>query len=255
MYRKIKNLKLPYFRTINLPKFTRPKLPKFRFLQAGLDSISPSKKRIALLGALAVALAAALLFVNTPPKENWCEEDFAFYSTEGKPAVEPTLEAPAIVLQGTGLDAATYRGVKVGDSAKEALEKYNWKDFELVVFREGEMYGDYDLTKEYNAKIAKAADLVKEMDEIMSHKYALKLRMQVYKQNGRLITRSYLKGKDGLQPFQKLMYVFALEIEDGKVHTIVAENNYLKELNSCLEDNGGLLPESDEYNWLRLLAE
>jgi len=259
MREKLRGVKLPSLKNLHWPKIPSLKsahVPEgLKLPNLKLSSLSASELRIGVLSLFALVLLACLAYWKAPMNGNWSDEDFSFYNDSGSPVMEPSLDNPLVVSQIGAQEAVTFRGVRVGDDAKEALKKYNWRDYELVVFKAGELYGDYDLTREYNARAANIDDLINLMDEIVRKGYALKLRVLVYKQNGKLITRSRLNGDDGLQPFQKLMYIFAMEIEDGKVHTVVAENNYLREMARCYELNNGMLPENDSYEWLRILGK
>ncbi|MCL1803094.1 MAG: hypothetical protein FWG30_05545 [Eubacteriaceae bacterium] len=211
--------------------------------------------KIIVYAAIALLLAAALFLTRQPPKQSWFEEDFIIYSFDKQIHKQPSLSMPVCILQDPTEEAKTYRGIGIGDEARDLLSAYDWKDWEFVVFGNGEEYGNYDLTKEYNAKISNANDFASYLDDFSEKGYAAKLRVLVYKQNGRLVTRSHLNGKDGLQAYQKLMYIFAAEIEDGCVHTIVVENNYYRELAKCYAENNGLVPDNENYKWLKLLGQ
>jgi hypothetical protein len=44
-------------------------------------------------------------------------------------------------------------------------------------------------------------------------------------------------------------------MEDSVIDTITIENNYYRELAKCYQINNGLIPETEEYGWLRALGE
>ena len=87
-------------------------------------------KRIGFILLLAIALCLGGCQKDNRREDvnNWCMEDLKFYDYEGKPAWELTIDNRVISLRDKeGLQ--TYRGVMIGDDAKEVLSQYNMDDF------------------------------------------------------------------------------------------------------------------------------
>ena len=87
-------------------------------------------KRIGVILLLAIALCLGGCQKDSRREDvnNWCMEDMKFYDYEGKPVWELTIDNRKISLRDkAGLQ--TYRGVKIGDDAKEILSQYNMDDF------------------------------------------------------------------------------------------------------------------------------
>ena len=93
-------------------------------------------KRIGVILLLAIALCLGGCQKDSRREDvnNWCMEDMKFYDYEGKPVWELTIDNRKISLRDkAGLQ--TYRGVKIGDDAKEILSQYNMDDFIYEIVR------------------------------------------------------------------------------------------------------------------------
>ena len=91
-------------------------------------------KRIGVILLLVIALCLGGCQKDNRREDvnNWCMEDLKFYDYEGKPAWELTVDNRVISLRDKG-GLQTYRGVMIGDDAKEVLSQYDMKDFKFEI--------------------------------------------------------------------------------------------------------------------------
>ncbi|MCL1913235.1 MAG: hypothetical protein FWG10_05010 [Eubacteriaceae bacterium] len=215
--------------------------------------LARNKRALAALLVCVVGLAAFTFYAYAKKPPGWSSSDFVFYNEKGEVVLEWTLKRPFIATVEESDHLETRQGIKIGDDAEEALKTCNFEDFEITFFRKGVAIGDPEITREYVAKIKNVEDLVGFLPEIAEKEYAFKISVTTYKQAGKLVTRSQLKN-DGLQPFEKQKYTMSMEIEDNKVCALSFENNYLRELDRCLEINDGVVPDTSDYDWIRKLS-
>ncbi len=197
----------------------------------------------------------------------WRESDFVFYNEEGDIIAQPDADGVAqtrIDLNDAGEDAETDRGVKIGDDAKEALEEYNLTDSEFYIIDNESGAEDVRLTEWYNSLAPDGEALVSFLDEIDDRGCSVLIITHIYKQNGKLLTRSKLdydeldsKRASAIADLEsKLLYnIFYIQTQGMKISYISTWNRYYYELCLARLHNDGVLPDTEDYEWLRDLGQ
>lgn len=79
------------------------------------------------ISALVLAMIMCLLCVGCSGGQEWTQQDFAFYNADGKENIVISDEVSILVMSLNQTDenpAYTFRKVKIGDDAKDALKLY-----------------------------------------------------------------------------------------------------------------------------------
>ena len=151
---------------------------------------------------------------------NWCMEDLKFYDYEGKPAWELTLDNRVISLRDkAGLQ--TYRGVMIGDDAKEVLSQYNMDDFIYEIAgnsKSKDKSKSYDqaraLTEEY--KDVAPEEMLGRLAEISDFDVVFYYSTMVYLLDGKFYRSSEMSDEDNHD------YAFWIQfyIKDEKIDNV-----------------------------------
>ena len=197
----------------------------------------------------------------------WRDKDFVFYNEEGDIIAQPNAGGVAetrIDLNDAGEDAQTHRGVKIGDDAKEALKEYNLTDSDFYIIDNESGTEDEKLTALYRTLAPDGQALVSFLDEIDDRDCSVLFITYIYKQNGRLVTRSKLD-RDELESNRaavvaefesKLLYnIFYIQTYEMKISYISTWNRYYYELCLARLHNDGVMPDTEDYEWLRALGQ
>lgn len=197
----------------------------------------------------------------------WNEKDFVFYNEEGDVIAQPDADGVTntrIDLNGAGEDAETYRGVKIGDDAKEALDKYNLIDSVFYIIDNESGVQDIRLTEWYRTLASDGEDLMSFLEEIEGKDCSVLFITYIYKQNGKLVTRSKLdydeldsnRAADIADFESKLLYnIFYIQTHEKKISYISTWNRYYYQLCLARLHNEGVIPDSEDYQWLRDLGQ
>ena len=197
----------------------------------------------------------------------WSEKDLVFYNEEGDIIAQPNAGGVAetrIDLNDAGEDAQTHRGVKIGDDAKEALKEYNLKDSKFYIIDNETDTENEKLTALYRSLAPDGQDLVSFLEEIDDRDCSVLFITYIYKQNGRLVTRSKLdydelpsKSAAAIAEFERkrLYNIFYIKTHEMKISYISTWNRYYYELCLARLHNDGVMPDTEDYEWLKLLGQ
>lgn len=178
----------------------------------------------------------------------WSEKDFVFYENS-KVVLRPTAvdNKYRIFLDDAGANAQTYRKVKIGDDALTALAKYDLSDSTYNIYNDKSSWPDEEIMAEYLAKAPTGADLVKYLDELSAKNFYTQFYIEIYKQDGKLCTSSGLKD-DGREKQQKRKYLISFAVSKNlKIDGVMIVSDY----HSALATYHGVIPEGEEYDWIR----
>lgn len=197
----------------------------------------------------------------------WSDKDFVFYNQLGFTVLKPEIgdmTVAEIYLNDAGKNAMTYRRVKIGDNALKALEKYDLTDSEFMIFNAANPSENEAVTSYYQQKAADGAELLEYLDEICSKNLSVHFVISLYKQNGKLVTKSdlnydkipaYPKDFKNVYDYRRLYNVYIFEVTDMKIAYVTTWNAYYSHISSVKKQNNGVIPDTDEYDWLRALGE
>jgi hypothetical protein len=216
-------------------------------------------KRLLILTITAVLLLGA---AGCGSPKGWNEKDFVFYDEGGKAVLEPSAEYDVetkrlennsfIALSRAGSSASTYRGVKIGDPILTAFENYDLTDSTYSIYKNSTY--QKELIDEYMRIAPTGAEIINYAKEIDRKGMHLYIEIKVYKQNGKLCTYSKLKD-DGIDIEKKLKYRISFGIDDMRIDDVYIDSNYHYEMYAAMYYNDGIIPEDEEYDWLRELGK
>ncbi len=122
--------------------------------------------------------------------EMWCMEDLQFYDYAKKPVV--ALKNKDIVLTS---DLQTYRGVMLGDDAKEALSKYDLEDAYYEISADVDNFAaTYDISRELARKYedVSAEEMLDHLGELPDYGGAFYYIMPFYMKDGEIFHKEEL---------------------------------------------------------------
>lgn len=171
--------------------------------------------------AAAVALADA----------SWREEDFAFYNADmsvlKRPAAGPESDAGIIRLQ-SDEKGQTYRGIRIGSYPEELLSKYDFSDAEWTIH-----YANREdrekvsaLSEKWRAEGKTGADIISMSDFLFSRGFYYEVKLNVYKYNGRFVTRSMISQEEQEAMMHDLMIDSTLLSPDNEMTREELEKEY-----------------------------
>lgn len=134
-------------------------------------------------------------------ESEWTEADFAFYNSDmiviKKPVAGKTMSYYINLKDGEA--GQTYKGVHIGSYPEELLEKYDLSDAEWSIYDTSKdaAWGETDrskaLSEKWHSEGKTGADVIAMSDFLCAKGYYFYVKLDVYKQNGRFVTRSQIQ--------------------------------------------------------------
>ncbi len=143
----------------------------------------------------------------------WCMEDLRFYDYEKKPVIKAGQKLEIELKRGW----QTYRGVMLGDDAKEALSKYSLKDFEFNFSTLNSPKEADEIAKKLDEKYEALSpeEMLEYIEEVPDFGGRLLYSVDVYLKDGKFYTMSELEDEEDYQyQFWYRFYILNGKIDD-----------------------------------------
>lgn len=150
-------------------------------------------KKLFIVVLCFVAVSLLLCYCNFKRETFWTEEDFSFYDENGKERIFPTVGDYRISL-GDYEGLRTYRGVELGDRAKNISDLYDLTDFEYSICDLSKLnpstYESEEFEKQLKDEGKTVEDILEMLPEISGEDLDVYLWCDIYEKNGKLFTES-----------------------------------------------------------------